>query len=324
MKSRLPACCTVLLVTLLLCGCPHAPSDTESQEFSFGGRDRSYLIHVPEAVDGGQGVPLVLVLHGFAETAAAAARTTDFASLADREGFIVAFPNAVRRTWHYHSEASTPGYLRNVDDVAFLAALIERIKSQHPVDPRRIYIAGFSNGGFMAQRFACERADLVAAVAAVGASMAQDNAEACAPANPIPVVLVAGLEDPIIPWAGGDVQMGPGRRVSLLSIEATARKWAAVNGCSAEPTVVELPNVDPNDGTRVERREFGACTGTSSVVLYAVEGGGHAWPGSPHPYPEWIVGRTSKDINGPQTVWDFFEVHSKPAVVMAGRGKVAP
>jgi polyhydroxybutyrate depolymerase len=313
MKLRSLANSAALLLTLLPCGCMRTPAGTVSEEFSFGGRSRSYLIHVPEGIDAAETVPLVLVLHGFGENAAAAVRTTGFTSLADREGFIVAFPNAVRRTWQSYDSADAALYLRGVDDVAFIAAVVDRIKQEYTIDPQRTYAAGFSNGGFMVQKIACERSDLFAGIAVVSASLTEKVAEACTPSSPVSVVMIAGTDDPIIPYNGGSVQMGPRRSSVLLSMGAVAERWAGVDACGNEPVATTLPDTDPNDGTRVSRLEYISCAGTSSVVLYSIAGGGHAWPGSPAPYPRWIVGKTSKDINGPETVWEFFKAHPKPA-----------
>lgn len=314
MKNTPRLWASLVLLVGSFSSCPLPLSGVTLESIPLDGRPRTYLLHVPQGYDGATAVPLVLVLHGFLETGFAAARITRFAELADRgEGFIAVFPNALRRAWRYQATGEdTPGFLRQIDDVAFVDALLDRLQADYNVDPNRIYAAGFSAGGFMAQRLACAIPERIAAVAAVSASLTEDSAEACAPAVPVPVVMLAGTADPIVPYEGGPVRMGPGRETRFLSMEETAAFWAERNGCASPPEVTPLPDTDPGDGTTVDRLDYGGCAAGAGVTLYRIEGGGHAWPGGRAWYPERITGRTSRDFDGPEAVWAFFEAHPKP------------
>jgi len=302
-----------VLVAATFCSCPLPLSGVTLETIRVDGRSRTYFLHVPQSYDGSEPVPVVLVLHGFLESGAGTARNTRFAELADREGFIVAFPNAVRRAWRYQGDGErAPTFLRQVDDVAFVEAVLDRLQADYRVDTGRVYAAGFSAGGFMVQRLACAIPERLAAVAPVSATLTEASAESCTPGAPVPVVLLAGTEDPIVPYEGGPVRMGPGRETRFLSVEDTAAFWAERNGCESPPAVTPLPDTDPEDGTSVERLEYGGCAAGANVVLYRIRGGGHSWPGGHARYPEWITGRTSRDIDGPQEIWAFFAAHPKP------------
>jgi polyhydroxybutyrate depolymerase len=245
-----------------------------------------------------------VVLHGGGgrKDLVSAIRTlTRFDAKADREGALVLYPEAVDNYWNdgrglsrYRSQAE------NVDDAGFIAALIGHVAQSTPIDRRRVYVTGASNGAMMAYRLACTQPDRFAAIAAVAGNLPARLE--CAPTRPTPVLIINGTADPLMPWKGGEVRAGAQRLGQVLSAPATADRWAAINRCD-RPTEV------PRDGTRVFRRDFGRCAAGSAVVVYRVEGGGHTWPGGPQQTAPALVGRTSRDLNATDVIWDFFSSH---------------
>ncbi len=257
-------------------------------------------------------MPLVVVLHGggvLGDPVPVIRRATRFDAKADREGAIVLYPEAVEQHWNDGRGLSRYRSQRdNIDDVGFISALIDRVAAALPVDRRRVYLTGASNGAMMAYRLACERPSRFAAVAAVIGNLPASLS--CAPDTPVPMLIMNGTADPLMPWAGGDVHFGRQRLGRVRSAEETVARWVAIDGCRGVPSVEPLPDRAPRDGTRVVRTDYGRCAHGSEVVFYRVEGGGHTWPGGPQETGRLIVGRTSRDIDATDAIWNFFVAHA--------------
>src|SRR5687768_9646182 len=176
---------------------------------SDGGFEREAIVLVPPG--GGEGRPLFVAMHGGGGTGAGLDRHVDgsLSALSRRERVVVAFPQGVDKSWNDGRGAGAIGaQRRGVDDVRFLSALIERILRETGADRRRVYMAGISNGGMMSHRFACERAGVLAAGGAVMSAMPEATGRTCAPARPVPFIMMNGTKDPLIPWDGEEVR-GP-------------------------------------------------------------------------------------------------------------------
>ena len=273
-------------------------------------RLRTYSLYTPSSYKGDHPVPLVVAFHGGHGRGAWMAQRVGLSEIAEREGFIVSYPDAAGdRHWN----DGRPTTSTNVDDVSFVAALIDRIKEIRNIEPRRIYAIGLSNGGSFTARLACELSDRLAAFAQVASTMSIELKAICKPKKPVPIMIVNGTSDPLVPWKGGELRqtqrLGKGGKV--IAAAETVRFWATANGCSGEPAVDKLPDRDPYDETRVERTHYKNCRDETEVVLLAIEGGGHTWPGSAErPGLKRVVGRTSRDINASELIWDFFRKHS--------------
>ena len=184
--------------------------------------------------------------------------------------------------------------------------MIAKEIAEHKIDKRRVFSAGWSNGGQLGYRFAMERAPLFAAVAAISASVPKPENLACTPAGAaMPVMVINGTLDPINPFAGGDVMLGSVNAGPVYSSEETAQYWAKLNGVSGAPKTRKLPHKLANDPTSVEERVWSA-PGKPSVVLYAVAGGGHVVPTRTAQF--WGgLGRQTMDLDAPAAIWDFFK-----------------
>ena len=296
-------------IVLLLAARPlpgAAPTPAEIRLRS-GGIERTCLVHAP-AKRPAAPMPLLLALHGGGGTADGMVRLTKgrFDALADRDGFVVAYPQGIGRSWNdgrkdLRSEAAR----KNVDDVGFVRDLIGELARRFPVDRRRVFVAGMSNGGMMAMRLACSLPGEVRGVAAVASSLSNDAAAACPAASAVSVVEIAGTADPIVPFEGGEVRALGMPRGSVFGAPKTAALWARKAGCRMPPAEAGLPAA-VEDGTRVRKIEYAACSSGARVVLYGVEGGGHAWPGGVPYLGERIIGKTSANLSACDAIWEVF------------------
>lgn len=321
------------------------------------GRERTYTLHVPAntppppgpgadspaRVPHGKPLPLVLVFHGGGGSAAQVERMTRFSELADCEGFLVAYPQGFGRSWNDgRGLHASPAQRANVDDVAFVTAMIEDIARTHPVDPARVYATGVSNGGFFCHYLAAYAPERIAAIAPVIGGISESLARAFAAgasepsaqlpvqrdARPMDVLIIQGTADPLVPYEGGDVTLpwGPPRG-RVIPTEEAVRLWVEHNGCASEPIREELPDADSGDGCRVVRLTYAADAAGATdaanakgakrargadVVLYRMEGGGHAWPGPEPVLRKRLVGGVCQDVNGTEVIWQFFKARTKP------------
>lgn len=296
MKS-LSVCLTGILFWTLAATGLAAPA---AMTMNWGGEIRSYWLYKPEILDKSKLAPLMIVLHGSAGSGEDMIKVTQqgFEKIADREKFVVVYPDALERRWNDQGDG--------VDDVGFLLALVDKLAAESLVDKNRVYLAGISNGGMMAQRMACEQADRVAGIAAVAGTMPEKLATGCKPSRPLPVLIIHGTEDPIVPWAGGAVA-GFEDFGTVLSVKATVQFWLDKNQCRGPATVIQEPDREPRDGTRVRRESFTDCSARTAVALVGVEGGGHTWPGGYQYLPERFIGKTSQDIDANSLIWKFFQ-----------------
>lgn len=271
-----------------------------------GGRTRTFLYALPPPKDGVKPA-LVLGLHGRMGDGKNQEKMSHLASVGAQEGFAVALPDGYGKGWH-DARGVGPGAEAKVDDAAFLSALVDWFVARG-VDPDRVYALGMSNGGFMALTLACLMPEKLAGVASVTGTVSK-NLEARCPEGPkVPVALVLGDQDPLVPWAGGTVR---GNRGAVLSGRASAEFFAGRNGCAGPPEAQELPDVDPSDGTRVTLERWVGCAG-GEVRLYTVRGGGHTWPGGWAYLGERLIGKTSRDLDATREAWRFFQLQRRAA-----------
>ncbi len=264
-------------------------------EMENSGVARSFLVHVPKNETATLS-PLLVVLHGAGGTAESVVKLTKqrFNELSDRDGFYVAYPSGLGKIWHA------------VDDVGFIAAMINRLASEYTIDKGRIFIAGISNGGLMSLRLACSLPG-IRGIAAVAAAHLAGQEVTCALSRPINVMIINGTDDPIVPYDGGDVKLLGIKRGRVVPTDDTVRFWVGFNKCRGNGEEELLPDTDPDDRTRVKKISYNRCDGGTRVVLFRVEGGGHTWPGGWHYIPSGFIGYTSKDINACDEIWKFFK-----------------
>lgn len=273
-----------------------------------GGRTRSFILYKPAARPRGS-VPLIIVMHGGGGTAAGMIRITRgrFNQLAERDGFLVVYPEGYGRHWNdCRTDVHDRAHDANVDDVGFLSALIDLLVRERGVDPRRVFATGISNGGFMSFRLACQIPEKIRAIAPVTASMPVNSKCGCQPSRPVPVLVMNGTMDPLVPYDGGDIRLMGVTRGSVKSTDETVQFWLGNNACAGDTRTVLLPDIEATDGSTVEKTVYPSYGGTPCVTLYTVRGGGHTWPGGQQYPGKRLVGTVNRDINGCDEIWDFF------------------
>lgn len=274
------------------CDRPAAPGSTTATIQS-GGRERSYLQYVPPTYDGSTPVPLVVDLRAGPATAEDVPATNRFETLADEETFVVVAPRVVGEppTWNVPGDPAgdQPGVAGAPDDTAFLADLLDQATATLCIDPRRVFVAGFSDGARMASWIGCALADRIAAVAAVsGLQRAND----CDPDRAVPVIAFHGTDDDLIPYDGG----GPAS--SGNGVEEAAQRWADANGCISQPGEVLVSDA-------VTSRTWVGCDDAADVILYTIAGGGHGWPDGP------LADDGGDGLDATALIWDFFTGHAR-------------
>jgi polyhydroxybutyrate depolymerase len=267
-----------------------------SEEIIISTRDGERTALVLRAGRGPQ--PTVIALHGALGTADLMVSNTGFTEAAERHRFTVVYPQGLRRRWN-DARAIDPN---GPDDVSFLRTLTHELIERRIAKPGHIYIAGISNGGIMSYTMVCKAGHMFQGMGAIIASM-PENIQSCR-ARPMPVVIVNGTADPLMPYTGGRVGFR-GQRGSVLGTERTAKLFARKNGCRTR-TERPLANRDKDDGSTVTRVTWGQCRSGKRVTLYRVEGGGHQIPGGVT-ILRLLLGRHNHDISAAEVILSEFE-----------------
>jgi len=275
---------------------------------------RNFLLYVPTTYDPGEPTPVIFSLHGRHANAPSQAYTTDFNSVAEREGFIVVYPQGYDRelvdpVWQYGRGVPHYGSLSaTVNDEAYLGALIDDLSTMLNIDEERVYVSGLSNGGFMTQRLGCTMPDRFAAFAAVAATAPLGLTQLCDGTPPVPVMLIHGTADTIVPWQGMiEESVLSGQPIyTTAPMDNTIGFWADHNGCSYEFENETLPQLDEDSATQIF--SFRECPEDAPLILYAVLGGGHVWPGV-RDFESELLGEVSMDFNASEVIWEFFQQH---------------
>jgi polyhydroxybutyrate depolymerase len=312
--------CLVLLILMLLStlqslNCipstnDYTPAKSDySASITCGGLERTYRVHISSSYDQSRPTPLVIVLHGGGGTGQGMPKLTGFNAVADRENFITVYPDGFEKHWNDGRGVQWRAQVENVDDVGFISTLIDRLSDELNIDAKRIYVTGISNGGMMSHRLGCELSQKIAAISPVASNIPVNKASVWTPSRPVPVLIINGTEDPLVPWDGGDIHLGKTTFGEVLSVADTVKFWVGKDQCSSSPVVTQLPDKDPADGTTVRKEVYGGCQDGAEVVLYAIEGGGHTRPGGLQYLPESIIGKTSREFNASEVIWQFFKEH---------------
>lgn len=272
---------------------------------------RTFGVHVP-ARAGTAPFPVVVNFHGGGSNAAQQRGYSGMDAVADRHGFIVVYPDGTgllarqaRLLAFNAGRCCPPATMNNVDDVGFTHAIIDLLGERFPVDGRRIYATGMSNGGMMAHRMAAE-SPLVAAVASVAGQL---NVASFAPKRAVPVMEFHSVDDRRAPY--GSVKSSGG---IFPPVEAGISQWAAHNGCPPRPTVgrtVAGEKGTLNEGQTVTVLSYGPGRDGSEVVLYKLTGAGHVWPGATTSLPR-LLGPPTTLVDANEVMWRFFAAHPLP------------
>ena len=268
------------------------------------GQNREYLLYVPKSYDRAKPTPLVISMHGALLGPAAQMGITQWNRVADKHGFVVVYPSGMESgvglasgalpIWPMEPEALLKA------DVKFISDLIDKMEATYNIDPARIYVNGFSNGGGMAFALSCTLSNRIAAIGTVAAAESLPWSW-CTDSRPVPMITFHGTADRFMPYDGGTSPIAHG---TFPSVSRWAANWARRNRCGPNP-------VESVVATDVTCLAYTNCADDAAVVLYTIRGGGHTWPGG-KPMPESIAGSTSRNIDASSVMWEFFVQHPLP------------
>ena len=282
---------------------------TSAHVTAVGALTRTFLVHIPPHRRVSQsGVtlpwPLVIVLHGSGGDAGTIEHQSGMDSVADAQRFLVAYPNGLGgefgifpSDWNAGSCCGAAAR-DNIDDLGFISALLKTVAVHVPLDARRVYVAGFSAGGYMAYRAGCELSASIAAIGVVSGSLADDP---CTPAKPVPLFAIHGTDDPEVSY-DEPAPVPTGLVPALASaLPPAVQFWSALNGCSA----LTAKGVQTASAADVVQTNWTSCS-AGDVDFYSIAGGTHGWPGGPDA-PGALP--PMNEINASALMWQFFIRH---------------
>lgn len=278
--------------------------------YQSGTYNRTYLYYIPSSYNGSKAVPLLFSFHGLGSNGAQQRDLSKFDALAEQEGFIAVFPYATVLKRDDYPEAQLPPlpgaeiqwnlgaaslqYYAGIDDVGFVADMIDWFQTHYKIDASRIYSTGMSLGAMFSYLLAFNLTGTFAAIAPVCAPMPWGFGNLTT--DPITVIVTHGTADPILSYYGYG---GSGGNVTY-SIDETVAYWCAIDNVSAQPETTTWGPTD-RDTTVVTRYVYRGGTNGTEVILFKVQGGGHTWPGGPLYSP--FVGAVSTHIDGSALIW---------------------
>lgn len=278
-------------------------------------RERSAIVHVPPRAIDRRDLPVIINFHGGGGHGANEQEYSLMDRRADRETFVAVYPNGTGRlstrllTWN---AGTCCGYaaLNHVDDVGFTRALIGKLTESVPMDRRRIYATGLSNGAMMSYRLAAEAGDLIAAVAPVAGGMVLPAIKS---PRAVPVLHIHSADDPRALYNGGLGLPFPLTRSRVFhpNIDQMIQLWVRHDGCAAEAAITDRRGESP--GQSAVRYVYSSCRGGAEVSLWKLAGAGHVWPGGKQKYLERILGPSTEIIDANQEMWNFFQRFSLPS-----------
>lgn len=302
----------VLVAVSAMATAAPAPGDYE-YTLSVGSLKRSYLVHMPPQAAAGNPLPVVLNFHGGGGNAKNQKWYSRMDDAADRDGYIAVYPNGTGGigdrllTWNAGTCCGWAA-ASQVDDVGFVAALLDDLMRRAPYDRARVYATGLSNGSMMAYRMAAEAPERIAAVAGVAGAMTLPH---FAPTLPMPVMHIHSVDDQRALYNGG---LGPAfpftnTRVFHQPVDSMLAKWLAHDACPAQPQVTGPVSGRPETADAVHtatRYQYGPCRAGTEVVLWKLTGAGHVWPGGQQKYLPMVLGPGTTVIDVNIEMWRFF------------------
>ena len=279
-------------------------SDTQSigaGEYTFSlnydNLKREYLVYVPSSYNSSKPTALIINLHGATGNGAQQCRDSKMKESSEKNGFIVVCPTGSGKTvlkfWN-------DGYAVNngIDDEGFLMKMVEDLKSKFNINKKMIYSTGLSNGGIMSYKLACDKSEIIAAIAPVEGSMS-GLIPNCNPSRKVPAIIFHGLEDKNVPYEGGSGEGLSG--YEHPSVQDALNFWISNNGLSDNLT----------DSGRIGQARYEQYGEDSQpqVVLWTLEDGGHTWPGG-SPLLGDRLGNVNMEISANEEMWKFFQKHT--------------
>ena len=271
------------------------PVGSSEQTIEVGGLKRDFIVYRPRHIS--NPAPLVLMLHGGYGSAAGAEKTYGWNQLADSDHFLVVYPDGYDHAWNAGAGCCGEPAADNVNDVAFISAVVKTVEREVPINHSRVYATGMSNGGIMDYTLAC-KTSIFAAIGPVAAT----QLGSCKRPHQLSVIHIHGSADTHVPYNGGPGDNPPTAPIDGPSIPALNATWRTIDHCT-KPKVKTVG---------VVKTSVAACQHHRSVELITIIGAGHQWPGSPSkPLQEKLLHTDppSQAINATTTIWRFFASH---------------
>lgn len=262
------------------------------------GETREYTVYIPANYQGDENVPLIFNFHGGGGDIAGQIYVSDMRPMADTAGFIVVYPQALPDPNDGGTALWTHKEPTEVDDVFFVAAMIDALADEYMIDENRVYACGYSNGGEFTFELACRLSHRIAAIGVVARSMFIDTYNECSPSHPMGVLTIHGTEDDYngITWAGVTY---------YISLDDVNSYWSSFNNTDSNPLVTPLPNTNSGDGSTVEHYAWRNGEACVSVEHLKVINGGHDWPGT----------FGNMDIDASLEIWKFVSQYDKNGLI---------
>ncbi len=281
----------IAAISCLLLGCGDDGGSTgDNRPTTLGTADRPVDLKIPTNLDESQTYPLVMVLHGYGASGFVQQAYFGAGPLATSSAAFVISPDGTvdssgKQFWNADPACCDFGGT-GVDDVGYLGKILDdALASDWPIDPDRVFVIGHSNGGFMSYRMACERADIIAAIAPL-AGLASSQPAMCTPERPVNVLHMHGTADGTVPFTSGPT-----------GAEASAAQWAQKNGCGTTRTAGADLDLEKNlAGAETHTASSDGCPAGGAVELWSIEGASHV--------PVWNPTFT-------QTWFDWFQAHAR-------------
>lgn len=277
-------------------------------------RTRQYIVHVPPH-EPGERLPLVFNMHGFAMRFDQQQQISRMDGVADEMGYVVVYPSGTTSFSAFNAGDCCTFNDKDLDDVGYIVGLIDEVGESLCIDRDRVYASGFSNGGFMAYRLACEASEHFAAIGSVSGVLGIPP-ETCNPDHALPAIHLHGTSDLIVPYNGGEplgfsIFFGNAPPPQFRSVAETVDFYRMLSGC--EPNVQVM-----FDEADTKCLRYAQCDPGSEITLCTIEGAGHSWPGGDEAALQaalqslaFALGSTSQTLNGSRTLLEFFDLHRR-------------
>ena len=271
-------------------------------ELTIDGTKRTFHFYSIDKLPANRVYPLVIMLHGGGGTGAEMIRFTKFNLLAERDTFLVAYPDGWKHQWNDHRVGED--LPSDKDDVKFISTLIDYLIEKHQADSTKVFVTGISNGAIMSLFLAQEIPQKIRAIAPVCGSIPENYFSTYHIAKPLSVMVINGTADPLVHYEGGPVGKSGWQRGAVVATDSMMKKIVSLDHCNPRDSSFSFPDINLKDLSSATKKIW-KC-GNSEVQLIKVIGGGHTWPGGVQYLPKSTVGRVCRDFNATSEIWNFF------------------
>lgn len=317
-----------LLVAVAICFAAQAQT---TKTMTYGGVERQYLEYVPSSYNGNSAAPVLFVLHGLGDNMSNMFSSTGFKSIADQHGWIVVTPQALEANVSLFGESMSIGTAWNsgvsasvlgsniivndgVDDSGWMMAILDDLIANYNVDQNRVFVTGFSMGGFMSNRLAIEHGNRITAIASVSGTIGNE-VKTLTPNGNVSAMHIHGTGDGTVGYDNADFSVVVMTASVGLGAEATVDFWRNFNQCSATPTVTNFPDIASDDLT-FEKYLYANGNNNTKTAFIKVNGGDHTWyytPTNDIDYTTEIYNFFVGDVTGIEEVDNTISVYPNPA-----------